>query len=221
MIWTICNGAVDWSATGSMLQGLGTIAGVGAVVWATITGAKLWKQQRLMERKVEQAERILSATYLVRRDLARVRNGATWSHEEDAARSTLAKLPGWELETNAKKDRLVTREIFRVRINLTRDHREALDHCLPMAKALFSAELEEAMESLNNLFWRLSTWVDAYVFDHGADQPFSMMLRRAMNSPEQHEGHENELNVATDVSVATIERICLPALRFEEPTRRK
>jgi hypothetical protein len=75
-----------------MLQGLGTMGGAIAVLAAAIIGSttfKSWKRQKMAERKAEQAERILTVAYKVRRDLSHVRSPAMWNHETDAAEAEL------------------------------------------------------------------------------------------------------------------------------------
>lgn len=41
-----CVTTIDWAATGSMLQGIGTLAGVGAVIWGAKVGANTWKESK-------------------------------------------------------------------------------------------------------------------------------------------------------------------------------
>lgn len=94
-----CITTIDWAATGTMLQGVGTVVGALAVIGAAIIGSRTfdnWKRQKLAERHIEQAERILTATYKVRRGLSYVRNPAMWGHETDAAEEQLKANGEWE-----------------------------------------------------------------------------------------------------------------------------
>ena len=84
--------SIDWSATGAMLQGWGTLIGAVAVFWAAKKGADTfdsWKRQKVAERKLEQAERILMATYKARRALSFVRGIMMDGRELDAAEEKL------------------------------------------------------------------------------------------------------------------------------------
>jgi hypothetical protein len=215
----ICSASIDWAATGTMLQGIGTIGGVGAVVWAAIKGANTfdaWRRQKLAERKQDQAERILTATYRARRALAYVRGVMMWGHELHAAEEQMKEKDGWAAQTEARQKRLMTAQAFYNRINRTKDEREALDECLPMARALFGEELEQAIEKLNHQFWIVQVDVDSYVDDEGGtDAEFTKKLRRGMYAIKPPEGELNEVTEAMEAAVATIERICLPVLRLE------
>lgn len=219
MPYAICNAAVDWAATGTMLQGIGTLGGVGAVVWAAIKGANTfdtWRRQKLVERKLDQAERILTAAYKGRRALGYVRGVMMWAHESHAAEEQMKEKDGWATQTEARQKRLVTAQAFYNRINRTKDERDALDQCLPMARALFSEELEQAIEKLNHQFWIVQVDVDSYVEDEGGtDAEFTKKLRRGMYAIKPPEGEVNEVTEAMEAAVATIERICLPVLRLE------
>lgn len=219
MPYAICNAAVDWAATGTMLQGIGTLGGVGAVVWAAIKGANTfdtWRRQKLVERKLDQAERILTAAYKGRRALGYVRGIMMWAHELHAAEEQMKEKDGWTTQTEARQKRLVTAQAFYNRINRTKDERDALDQCLPMARALFSEELEQAIDKLNHQFWIVQVDVDSYVDDEGGtDAEFTKKLRRGMYAIKPTEGEVNEVTEAMEAAVATIERICLPVLRLE------
>lgn len=215
----ICSAAIDWAATGTMLQGIGTIGGAGAVVWAAIKGANTfdaWRRQRLAERKQDQAERILTAAYKGRRALAYVRGVMMWGHELHAAEEQMKEKEGWAAQTEARQKRLVTKQAFYNRINRVKDERQALDECLAMARALFGEELEQAIEALNHQFWIVQVNADSYADDeYGTDADFTRKIRRAMYAVTPMDGEVNEVTDAMETAMATIERTCLPVLRLE------
>ena len=220
MIHTLCNSNVDWSATGDMLQGSGTLLGAAAVLVAAKLGAntfQAWKRQKLAERHLEQAERILTATYKVRRGLSSVRSPAMWGHELDAAEAHLKELGEWDKVVGGENERrkLATAQAYYSRINATRNDRQALEECQPMARAFFGEELEKAIETLNKQFWTVQVYVDANRGDRdGADADF----RRKIDSTIW-EGYpsaeENEMDQTIAVQVRIIEDICVPVLRME------
>ena len=211
--------SVDWAATGAMLQGFGTFGGIWAVVWAANKGASTfegWKRQKIDERKQEQAERILTATYKCRRALEYVRRGVILAHELNAAEEQMKAKEGWELQADARQKRLIMAQAFYNRLNQTTAERQELDQCLPMAKALFGEELEKALEALNLQFWIVQVDVESYEDDHdGTDREFTAKIRRGMSALSGRSGEVNEVTEAMKASVATIERICLPVLRLE------
>lgn len=216
MVSIICTAAIDWAATGSMLQGLGTFAGVGAVIWGALKATKTWKEQKVAERRSDTAERILTAVYKGRRALKYVRGVMMWGHELSAAEAKLKEEADWDHETEGRRKRLVTAQAYYTRLNRTKDERVALDECLPMARALFGEELEKAVEDLNHQFWVVQTYVDAYIDDgEGTDADFTKKIRRAMYDFEPPEGETSEVSDAVRENVEIVERICLPALRLE------
>lgn len=94
-----CVTTIDWAATGDMLSGIGTVVGALAVIVAAVIGSRTfdnWKRQKLAERHIEQAERILTATYKVRRGLSHVRSRMMWAHETAAAEEQLKASDEWE-----------------------------------------------------------------------------------------------------------------------------
>lgn len=144
---------IDWAATGSMLQGLGTCVGAGAVIWAAFKGADVWKEQKRAERRLEMAERILTATHKARTGLAYVRGVMMWAHELASAEETMKTREGWDSQGKDRQKRLITAQAYYARLNRVRDEQDRLSDCLPLARALFSAELEKAIEKLRHQFW--------------------------------------------------------------------
>lgn len=211
-----CVATTDWAATGAMLQGVGTLVGAAAVIVAAVIGGttfKSWRKQQVAGRKLFQAERILEASYKARRALKFVRGPMMWGHELSAAEDALKDDEHWQMQVEAKQKRMVTAQAYFNRLNRTREEREALDQCLPMARALFDEELEKAIDSLNHQFWTVQVDVEAYIDDDGSDQNFSRKIRRGMYEIKPPEGEVNEVTDKIERAMATIEATCLPVLR--------
>lgn len=211
---------IDWAAVGSILQGIGTIAGVCAVIWGAFFGANAWKEQKRAERRLEMAERILTATHKSRRALSYVRSPLMMGYELSAAEEKLQADETWTNHAEGRRKRLVTAQAYFNRLNNTKEEQLALEECLPMARALFSEELEKAVEKLRHQFWSIQVDVEAYVDDeHGNDAEFTKQIRRGMYDVKPRQGEINETSAAIANAVEAIERICEPALRLE-PLRR-
>jgi hypothetical protein len=207
---------VDWVATGAMLQGEGTLLGAAAVIVAAVIGGstfKSWRRQQVAGRKLAQAERILEATYKARRSLSYVRSPMMWGHEIKAAEDVLKDNADWKMQLEAKQKRIVTTQAYFNRLNKTRDEQDALDACLPMARALFGEELEKAIQSLRHQFWIVQVDVESYMDDDGSDPEFTRKIRRGMYEVTPAQGEVNEVADKAEAAVATIEATCLPVLR--------
>ena len=215
-----CVTTIDWAATGTMLQGIGTVIGALAVIGAAIIGSRTfdnWKRQKLAERHIEQAERILTATYKVRRDLAMVRSPMMWAHETDAAEEQLKASGEWEKVWGGddERKRFATAQAYYNRLNSTQDDQRALEECQPMARAFFGEELEKAIEKLNHQFWTVKVFVDANHRDKtGADAEFRKKIESSIWTGWPSE-EENEIDQIIAAQVKLIEDICVPVLRME------
>ena len=214
-----CVSTIDWAATGTMLQGIGTVIGGVAVIVAAFIGGntfKSWRQQRLAERHIEQAERILTATYKVRRDLSYVRSPMMLPHEFEAAEANLKERGEWDkVFPESERKKLTTAQAYYNRLNRTKDDQKALEECQPMARALFSEDLEKAIEKLNRLFWTVQVYVDADYRDKtGADADHRKKIESTIWTgwPSVE---ENELDQTIATQVKLIEDICVPVLRLE------
>lgn len=202
-----------------MLQGIGTVIGAIAVIAGAIIGSRTfnnWKRQKLAERHIEQAERILTATYKVRRGLSYVRSPMMWAHETAAAEEQLKANGEWEKAFGEQEQKsLAKTQAYYNRLNHTRDDQKALEECQPMARAFFGEKLENAIETLNRQFWSVQVYVDANHEDKtGADAEFRRKIQTTIwegyPSPE-----ENELDQIIALQVKLIEGICVPVLRLE------
>lgn len=215
-------GTIDWAVTGTMLQGVGTIIGAIAVIVGAIIGSRTfnnWKRQKLAERHIEQAERILIATYKVRRGLSYVRSPMMWGHETAAAEEQLKANGEWEkVFAKHEQESLANAQAYYNRLARVRDDQKALEECQPMARAFFGEELEKAIEKLNHQFWTVQVYVDA---NHRDKTRADTKLRRTIET-SIWEGYpsfeENEVDQIIASQVNLIEEICLPVLRLEGGT---
>lgn len=218
-----CVTMIDWAATGAMLSGIGTVVGALAVIGAAIIGSRTfdnWKRQKLAERHIEQAERILTATYRVRRGLSRVRSPAMWGHETDAAEEQLKASGDWEKTfPESERKSLATAQAYYNRLNATRDDQRALEECQPMARAFFGEELEKALEKLNHQFWTVKVYVDANHNDKtGTDADFRRKIERAIWEGYPN-AEENEVDQTIAAQVKLIEDTLAPVLRTAKPPK--
>ena len=211
-MWT----STEWTAFGGVLSGIGTIVGAFAVIGAAILGSRTfenWRRQKLAERRIEQAERILTAAYKVRRALAYVRSPLMEAHELSAAESHLEKQESWATVDADRKQRLVSAQGYYNRLNAVLDERRAVDECLPMARALFGEQVEKALELLNRQFHMVRIAVDSNRWG-GNDREFSRSLREDISSSSGSD-RPNKMNVLIEEQVKQIEDALVPVLRLE------
>lgn len=196
-----------------------------AVIAAAIIGSRTfnsWKRQKLAERHIEQAERILTAAYKVRRSLSRVRSPAMWGHETDVAEEQLKANGQWEkVYPESERKSLATAQAYYNRLNSTRDDQRELEECQPMARAFFGENLEKAIEKLNHQFWTVKVYVDANHKDKtGSDPDFRRKIESTI-----WEGYpsaeKNEVDQIIAAQIRLIEEICVPVLRMEDVNRKK
>lgn len=214
-------GPIDWSATGGMLQGWGSILGAVAIMVAAWLGSqtfKAWRLQNVSERRVKQAERILTATYQARRHLAAVRSPMMWASETDRGKDTLVEKDLWNvISGEAAQKKAAVAQAYYHRLNRTQDVQNELEHCLPMARALFGEKLELALASLKHHFWTVEVYVGANQRDKDdPDKNFRKKIEQTIWSGYPSK-EENYLDVEIEADIQIIEDTCLPALRLDTP----
>jgi len=206
---------IDWDATGSMLSGLGTIAGAGAVAYTAHRAADTlssWKRQRIAERRFDHAEKTLEASYMVREAIDRIRSPLIHGVETDRAKAELEADPQWNpLDHEARKGRLYTAQVYVMRIRSTESAWDKLEAAIPLAHALFDRQLEVALSQLLRARWLIRVNADAFVDADGTDREFTVKTRRALNS-KLADG-DDEISVLARKQLKIIEDTCLPILR--------
>ena len=212
--------SVDWDATGSMLQGWGSIGGTIAVLFAAWKGAQTyenWKNQKIAERRQDQAERILTAAHRARDRLSNIRSGVVWGHELAAAKAKLMEdTQQWQHQPQQRQQRLIKAQAYFDRLSACVPAKNDLYACLPMARAHFGKELEDAVSELHRQFWLIEVDVDCYIDDNGEDQDFTKKLRIGFGEARARDGEEDMIGDAIKKSFAKIEEVCLPALRLQD-----
>lgn len=206
---------ISWTATGAMLSGWGSLAGAAAVAYAAFKAAdtvEKWKSRKLTERKFEHAEAVLAATFRVKDALEIMRSPLISGVELKAAEKELEDQDGWANQTEDDRNRFTIAQARIMRIRSTEDDWEALQQTMPLAKALFDQDLEEAIGELHRQRWIFRTYVDAAADDRGEDQDWSREIRANLHESRGRLG-DDEISRAVADNVATIERICLPVLR--------
>lgn len=213
-----CNNSVDWDATGSMLSGIGTIGGA-VVVFITAIMARStfsdWKKQKITERRLVHAEDILAAAYRVRSDLKACRSRFMSAYETDNAKEHLKTVEGFLDVSDERQEKLARAQAYYNRINNAKEDREALYRVVPFAKAHWGEELEGALLELDRQFWLIRCNADEMV-DQDKDTPKEDRVRVNQALGADDRSTDDPISKATIDCIATIEKICLPVLRFEE-----
>lgn len=189
-----------------------------AVIVAALIGSntfKNWRKQNLSERKINQAERILTATYNARRGLRIVRNNATMAHELEQAEERLKELDQWNDIPENARNRHKQAHVYFYRITSRQEDRRALDVCQPMARALFGGGLERAVEKLNHQFHSVGVYAHAHTYDpNELDNKFKNEIFEALyEGISLEKGKVNAMDQTIADQLDIIEGICLPVLR--------
>jgi len=215
---TFCDWPISWSATGDFLSGVGTLVGAIAVFRAA-DAFKLWRQQKISERHMLQAERILTALYEAQDAMVYARSHFMNQYEINTAKEEVAKEQGWNGWSEEKQRRVAFAQAKLNRLKQTRDKQRELVNCLPMAKALFGDQVHKAVSDYHHQFWVLQTYLEAYCHDeHGNDADFTRKISEAMAAGE--DATQDEISAKLVAAREMLEITCLPLLRLEKPRPR-
>lgn len=201
---------------GVVLQGVGALAqafAIGFAAWMASQTFNSWRKQKLSERRIEQAERILTAAYNARRALAYVRSPLMEAHELSTAEAHLETQEFWTTVDANRKQRLISAQGYYNRLNAVFEERRAVEECLPMARALFGEKVEKALELLNRQFHMVRIAVESNSWD-GNDREFARSLREDISSSSGSD-RPNKMNVLIEGQVKQIEDALLPVLRLD------
>lgn len=205
---------IDWTATGSMLTGVGTLASAVAIGTAAMVGRNtfdLWRRQRQEERRIDAAEKIMTLAYRLKDDLEPVRRPMIQAYELEAARENLEKNDEWWSGlTDVQKRRATVGQAILQRIERHPEDWQDIWALKPLALAYFGAPVDHPLLA----FWRMHAEVTnaaiAYREADWEDDPsFSQQLRAKMTSSAKDDVMGG--NIAS--AVAKLEEELLPVLR--------
>lgn len=213
---------IDWSATGSMISGVGSWVQAGAGFFggaAVLIAAKRaadtfgsWKRQKITERHMYQAESILTATYRAKYVLIELRNPIHSRMEQNKAARCLMELRPQSGDFQA----MVTAQVYFNRLEDAMEARMGIYRAIPFGKTFWGDAMEEALVKLHQQFYLVAT----YASEH-ANHDYTMvdhesiarrkLIRDALyfNEAEQND----EIGTNTREAVAIIEDFCQAALR--------
>jgi hypothetical protein len=152
MMDNFCGLPVDWSATGDMLSGIGTVAGAAFVLIAARIGRDTfegWKRQKIEERRSNLAEQVLTLSYRLQEALSVIRSPLRLHEESKAAEE---KLREQGMVTQQTTDRQI-QMLLTAQSTLTRisDYAEAFDQLStvrPLMRAVFGQPLTAHLETI-------------------------------------------------------------------------
>lgn len=211
--------SVDWLAIGTVLQGCGTLVGAVAVIIAAKLGSstfETWRRQKLTERHMEQAERILTAAYRARRALSYVRNPAVWPYELAKARQQLRHDIDWQNRSEMDQQRLEQAQVYYDRLDSTRGERAALEECQPMARGLFGENLDICIDVLIQTFQTIQYSANSHA-NRGLFDDISILfdIDSALIEGYKAPNKINKMDKSISDQIGIIEATCVPVLRME------
>lgn len=208
---------IDWSATGEMLQGIGSILSGAAIVLAAWFGSNTynsWRRQKLAERKIDYAEKILTSSYKVRRELSFVRSPMMLAYELFAAESKLKDKGEWDNIAPCDRKKYTTLQAYYNRLDDALNSRKELEECYPIARAIFGEKLDKALQELNHTFQKVRVYADAQCKDTGTNEAFTSKIEMHLWEGDLLEG-KNPVDESINSLILKIEDECIPILRNE------
>lgn len=207
---------IDWDATGSMLSGIGAIVGAIAVLVAAAVARisiNQFRAQKITERLVEHAERILTATYKAHYALDHIRGRLLWAGELEAAEKKLREADAITGKTDERDKRMISAQVYIDRLDRMNDDKALLVDVMPTARALWGKELEAEIQKLHHQFWLIECYATELVDTDDRDS--QVVLRRLLGGTCAKD--DDELSVEVRRVTSAIEERCLPVLRADSP----
>ncbi|WP_277982258.1 hypothetical protein [Sphingomonas faeni] len=152
MLKTVCAVPVDWSATGDMLSGIGTIAGAAFVLIAARIGRNTfegWKRQRIEERRSNLAEQVLTLAYRLQEALSVIRSPLRLLGESQESEKKLREQDMIKSSTSDRQiQMLLTAQSSLTRISDFADAFDQLANVRPLMRAIFGQPLTAHLETI-------------------------------------------------------------------------
>ena len=208
--------SIDWASTGTMIQGWAGFAQAGAIAFAAWKAAdtfKLWRSQKIEERRIDVAERILTLADRIKRAFSDFRS-PFYGHELATAEAKLrSEMPEFASLGDSQRRKMATGRAIAERINCYSPEWEQIFELLPLTKALFGEETAKHLEG----FWqqRNVVWVaaESHADDDGSDANFTKTMITA-NLYEREGEPEDRVGTKVTELVSSLEAKLLPIIRL-------
>jgi hypothetical protein len=213
---------IDWSATGGMLSGIGTIGGALAVGVTALLGRsalKDYQAQRQVERRMAHAEALLASAYQLEMALDSIRSPMSTASELDASRQDLEDRNQLSGITKEKSDRFVQANVFYIRAKYFDEQFEEAVRLLPYAAAFFGKEVKDALYSLIHNRHSVRAYADAYAQSLGHDKDFDKKIQAGIWKGFGKVYGEDEITDKTANSISVLEQNLFPIIRPENKKR--
>jgi hypothetical protein len=143
---------VDWAATGTWMQawaGFAQAAAIAFAAWKAADTFRSWRKQKIEERRIEEAERILTLAYRIRSALSGIRSPLMNGFELVSAEERLKKdNSNFETFPANQRKRYTYQQAVYNRIERHSGDWNDLVAIIPVAIALFGQEMEPQLDSL-------------------------------------------------------------------------
>jgi hypothetical protein len=211
MFAEICRDAACWAATGSMLQGWGTLLGAVAVIfaaWKASNTFEAFRRQKQEERRIDAAQQVLTFAYRARRNLRAARATGELFDERRSALEACKRTEWWDLKEKAEQDRFLRGQIVLARLIKDKDEWDRIFELIPVARALFGESAEEYLDELRLALFTLQIDIGFYVVGSGSAS-FLEALKRELFPPD----NDDQLQRKIDAAVKGLEDMLLPVIR--------
>lgn len=203
--------SIDWSATGDMLSGIGTIVGAFAVIFVAQKGSdtfKAWKVQKSAERRMSIAEDVLTWTYEFEQVISSIRSPAVWGYESEKALEKLIKDdPG--VEGHPDSHLIKQSQVTLSRIAEHQDKWDKLFSLMPASKAYFGNDVFDYLKEL----WQIVVKVRAAALSYrGNSEHLRKMEARLWEGFED----PDQLKTETEAVIQKISNRLLPEIGVAE-----
>lgn len=213
MLKAICANADCWDATGSMMQGWGTLAAVAVAAYAANT-FRVWRRQRQEERRMEAAERILTVVYRLRDLLMIVRGTVIWERESKAAETDLAKQTWFMALPKEEQDLHKEGHVVLRRLDRYKDELQQIFSLMPVALAFFGNDVEDQLL----LVWKQVVVIQTSAEAFGAsfaDPASRQDLRNALFAGNGQSVTEDKVTSDLKEAISALESVMLPIIRAD------
>lgn len=212
--------SIDWDATGSWMQAWAGFAQAGVLAFAAWKAAdtfKSWRRQKIEERRIDAAERLLTLAYKLKRAFSIIRSPITDQRAKEDA--TIALMgAGIDLESleSEKRTRVIESQVVLDRINSFAEEWNDVAILSPTATAFFGDD----MDALLKEFWRQKTAVQVaaenYPDDPGDDPQFSRDISTTIWEDRQRIAHDGDkVGMKLANTIAKMEKMLLPIIRAD------
>jgi hypothetical protein len=210
---------VDWSATGAWMQAWAGFAQAAAVLFAAYMASntfKSWRKQKIEERRIAIAEKVLSLSYSMKIAFSIIRSPMKSPPAVEDATINLLSAGVFidDIDSNIK-EKIIESQIILDRINSFTHLWNQIPEVIPIAAALLDQRVEKFLTEIWSKKISIEVAAEQYPNTSENDHLYTALVCTMWENRKRLPDNQDKLSMDISNSIISLEKLLFPVIRSD------